>query len=286
MVFAWRVTGPVYTAAMSATHSMRVVVLGSGSSGNATAINDGHTTVLVDCGLSAREISRRMVMAGLEPSTVAAILVTHEHSDHTKGIDVFCRRYAPACEVLATKGTRSGDSMTAFAERTSTLRAGEPLFVGGFEVLAFSTSHDAAEPVGYRVSSGGRSAGIATDTGVLTSEAAEALAQCDLLGIECNHDVDMLERGPYPGFLKRRIRSAMGHLGNECAGDAIERLASDRLVSVVAMHRSETNNTERLAARAVTSALRRLGHGAAVAVAMQKEPTEIRLPAPQDETAC
>ena len=249
----------------------RMVVLGSGSAGNATAITDGTTTVLVDCGFSAREVSRRLTAARIDPCSVAAVLVTHEHGDHVRGIDVFCRRHAPSAVVYASAGTRRAGYLDEKAAEVVCLRAGEPVDIGCFTVLGFSTSHDAAEPLGFRVEVGGTVFGIATDTGVLTEEAAEALSGCSVLGIECNHDVMMLERGPYPAYLKQRIRSAHGHLSNPDAADAIESLASDALTQIFALHRSRTNNTATLAAAALEQRLACMGLDVPVSVARQDE---------------
>lgn len=253
---------------MPAPRHLRMVVLGSGSSGNATAITDGSTTVLIDCGFSAREVARRLQLASLDPSSIAAVLVTHEHSDHVRGIDVFCRRDAPGCEVFATRGTARAASL-ARDERFSAITSGESFSVASLTITPFRTSHDAAEPVGYRVAAGGYAIGIATDTGVMTPEAADALAGCDLLGIECNHDVRMLQTGPYPAFLKRRIGSTRGHLSNADAADAFEALAHDGLAHVIAMHRSRTNNTEGLAGDAIAERAERIGLRVPVTVAAQ-----------------
>lgn len=252
--------------------SLRIICLGSGSSGNALVVSDGQSTVLVDCGFSAREVSRRMVDAGIEPSSVDAIVLTHEHNDHIRGLDVFTRRSAPRCLIYASRGTLGGLFLPkATSERASSVVAGEPFQVGEIEVLPFATSHDASEPLGYRFKTGTDSIGVVTDTGVLTEGALEALAGCSTIGIECNHDIDMLERGPYPAFLKRRIRSHAGHLANEDAADAIERLSHDGLSRVYALHRSRTNNTARLAAAALEDRLERVGLDAAVVVASQDE---------------
>jgi phosphoribosyl 1,2-cyclic phosphodiesterase len=255
---------------MNPRHSLRVVFLGSGSSGNATAVTDGETTVLVDCGFSAREISRRLDHACLHPTTVAAILVTHEHSDHVKGVDVFARRHAPGCTVFASEGTRRAAELTAAIE-TQVVRCGTQFAIGSLTVTPFCASHDAAEPLGYRFDAHGDSVGIVTDTGVLTPQAREALVGVKALGIESNHDARMLERGPYPAFLKRRIRSNAGHLSNDAAADALDQLASEELVQVFALHRSHTNNTAALAAAALTQRLARLGLEVPVHVVPQHE---------------
>ncbi len=253
--------------------SLRVVFLGSGSAGNAIAVTDGATTVLVDCGFSAKETARRLGMAGLEAGSVTAVLLTHEHSDHLRGVEVFARR--TGCAVYATDGTRKATNLDAIAADVHRLVPGEAERIGTLSVVPFRTSHDAAEPVGFRIEGGcGERFGIATDTGVLTPEAAEALSGVDLLGIESNHDLAMLDSGPYPHFLKVRIRSARGHLSNDCAADALERLAHDRLRRVFALHRSETNNLPSLAQRALSTRAERIGLSVPVEVAPQHEPLD------------
>ncbi len=247
---------------------LTVVCLGSGSAGNCTAIDADGTLMLVDCGFSARETASRMHAAGLDPARVRAILLTHEHSDHVRGIDVFLRRHAPGCAVHATAATLAAAGLDQRAD-TSKVRAGRPFDVGGARVTAFRISHDAADPVGYRIEVGDEAFGLATDCGVLTAEAADALTGCTVLGLEFNHDVTMLERGPYPYHLKRRILSAHGHLSNDDASAALETLAHTRLRHVIAMHRSRTNNTVELAKAALSGTLRRLGHPAVAEVAAQ-----------------
>jgi phosphoribosyl 1,2-cyclic phosphodiesterase len=246
-----------------------MVVLGSGSSGNSIAVTNGTTTALVDCGFSARETARRLRMARIDPQSVTAVLVTHEHIDHTSGIDVFCRRHAPSAIVYASAGTRRAARLDEKAAEVVCVQAGEPLRLGTLTVVGFRTSHDAAEPLGFRIEAGAEVFGIVTDTGVLTVEATEALSGCTALGIECNHDVTMLERGPYPAFLKRRILSKHGHLSNPDAADALEALASDVLTRVFALHRSRTNNTPTLAGVALEERMARIGLRIPVAVAAQ-----------------
>ena len=259
-----RVVNVAYNRAMpshpdtQAPHPLRVAFLGSGSSGNAAAITDGTTTVLVDCGFSARETVRRLEGLGIDAANVSAILVTHEHTDHTRGIAVFARRFGSA--VWATRGTRRGSRLDADAADVRTLAAGDAVTVGTLSVLPFRISHDAQEPVGYRIEGAcGARIGIATDTGTFTAEAAEALSGCDVVGLECNHDLDMLETGPYPWFLKQRIASTRGHLSNPDAADALEQISSDRLREVCALHLSRTNNTHVLAREALEGRLAQLG---------------------------
>lgn len=250
------------------SHSLRVVVLGSGSSGNAVAVTDGLSTVLVDCGFSTRETVRRMELFGLDPAAVSAVVLTHEHSDHVRGVEVFARKYATP--VYASAGTLRASGLVQLVADARTVSSGAEQTVGTLTVLPFTTSHDAAEPLGYCIrAANGERAGIVTDTGVLTEEAAEALAGCDILALESNHDVRMLESGRYPQFLKSRIRSARGHLANEQAAEALALLASNRLQHVIALHRSRENNHVDLVMDALVAALDKLGHGARVTAAEQ-----------------
>jgi phosphoribosyl 1,2-cyclic phosphodiesterase len=256
---------------MSSAQALRVVFLGSGSGGNATAVTDGTTTLLIDCGFSAREVSRRLALAGLAASDVSAVLVTHEHSDHIRGVEVFQRRHGMA-PVACTTATRRAAGFAGLTGDCLTLAPGEPTRFGTLTVLPFRTSHDAAEPVGFRIESdAGGCFGLATDTGYLTDETAEALLGVDILGIESNHDLGMLENGPYPYCLKRRIRSERGHLSNADACEALTRLASDRLTRVFALHRSNTNNSASIVERELRARAVALGLSATVEVAMQSD---------------
>ena len=247
---------------------LRVVVLGSGSAGNAIAVSDGESSLLIDCGFSARETARRLVAGGIDPATVRAVLVTHEHCDHTKGLEVFTR--SRTVTVCASHGTRRAAALDGLPAEVRSLEPGDTHTVAGFTVVPFRTSHDAAEPTGYRIETrGGEVVGIATDTGVLTPEAHEALANCDVLGLESNHDVGMLTTGPYPYFLKQRIASERGHLSNEDAAAALERLLSPRLRRILALHRSQTNNTRELVLSALRRRLAHIGYEGELVVADQ-----------------
>jgi phosphoribosyl 1,2-cyclic phosphodiesterase len=267
------VTTAVYTSGMSEAPSLRVVVLGSGSGGNAVAVTDGATTLLVDCGFSAKETARRMAIVGLDAARVSAVLVTHEHSDHIRGVEVFARRHG--CAVYATRGTRRAAGLDALAADVCGLTAGEQQRIGSFSVVPFRVSHDAAEPVGFRFEADcGERYGMATDTGVLTAEAAEALRDVDILGLESNHDLSMLANGPYPGFLKARIRSDQGHLSNPDAAAALELLASSRLRRFFALHRSGTNNSATIVKRALVARSQAIGLNVPIDVARQDLPLD------------
>jgi phosphoribosyl 1,2-cyclic phosphodiesterase len=249
-----------------------LTVLGSGSSGNASVISDGETRILLDCGFSARETARRMALVGLDPSAVTAVLVTHEHGDHVSGVPVFARRFH--VPIFLSEGTARASTLPA--EKGCDLHrvhAGETIALGTLKVTAFKTSHDAAEPLGYVFEAAdGARLGVATDTGVVTGELLEALAGCEVVGLETNHDPDMLENGPYPYFLRKRIAGSQGHLSNQAAAAALERLAHDGLRRVVGMHVSQQNNLPRLATAALSACIARIGLDVEVAVAKQHEP--------------
>ena len=248
---------PASAPAREPLPALEVTFLGSGSSGNATIIAAGRDAAIVDCGFSAKETLRRAEDAGVDVTCVRAVLVTHEHTDHVSGVRVLAKRLG--VPVYATAGTRRAAALDRHVAEVRTLVPGEPFTVGALEVIAFRTSHDAAEPVGYRLSSArGPAVGLATDTGEMTAEAFEALAGCELLALEFNHDEYMLANGPYPWFLKQRIASARGHLSNAAAVRALERLGSDRLRAVFGMHVSRTNNTHEMVAAELSTALARL----------------------------
>jgi len=237
---------------------MRTAFLGSGSSGNATAVESEGQVILVDAGFSAREPLRRLGLAGMRPEDVRAVLVTHEHTDHIGGVQILAKRLG--IPVYATAGTGETAGMHEWNVDFRRVDTSESFAVASLTIQAFALSHDAAEPVGYRIEScSGESLGLVTDTGVMPSSAIEVLSGCTILAIECNHDEKMLQTGPYPWFLKRRIASDQGHLSNVAAFQVIERLASDRLEAVVALHLSRQNNHAGIVRDGLETQLRQIG---------------------------
>ena len=223
---------------------MRCTVLASGSKGNSVVIAGSSGAILIDAGLSTKELLRRMDVAGIDPATIDAVLVTHEHGDHIKGLDVLLRKLGRP--VHATEGTLA-DFLNH--RRTSdkpivhhTCRSGERFSVGDFVIEPFATSHDAAEPCGYIVSENSCRIGYCTDTGVMTPAMLGLLRKCDGIVLESNHCPDMLASGPYPESLKRRIRSKHGHLSNPAAAACLQAFGKD-LPQVILAHLSEINNT-------------------------------------------
>ena len=262
---------------------LRLHVLASGSKGNCSVVEDAQTGALVvlDCGISKSAFMSRLEECGLDAARIQAILVTHEHSDHVKGLGVVTRGLAKLGVVptlYVSNAVHAASSEIRAIENAVDLRhfaAGDDIAVAGMRVHAFPTLHDAAESFGFRIDCGGDSLGFMTDTGIVTGEACEALARCRVLALEANHDLDMLEHGPYPYYLKKRIASDHGHLSNLQSADLLESLLCDELEQVVGMHISETNNTYRLPNETLVAVLRRQSHPAHAQVGYQDIATSI-----------
>ena len=234
---------------------LTVCVLASGSKGNAVYLSDGRTALLIDAGLSGKEIERRMAERGLSPQALSGIVVSHEHGDHIRGVGVMSRRYG--LPVYMTRGTAeaAGDRVG----RLTTIHhfaPGTAFSVDGLTFRPFSTSHDASDSAGFTVSADGAKVGIATDLGIATSVVRTHLAGCGVLIIEANHDPRMLIDGPYPWHLKQRVRGRTGHLSNESSRDLLGELVHDGLSHVVLAHLSDRNNTADKALAAVAPAIR------------------------------
>lgn len=262
---------------------LRLHVLASGSSGNCSIVEDAATgnCVVVDCGISWKAFRERCAACGVDPLRVGAILVTHEHTDHTKGLGVMTRGLAKlgaAPALYTSRAVHEASSDICKIQDAVDLRyfaAGESLNFGAVGVYAFPTSHDAAESFGFRFDCAGEALGFMTDTGVVTGEAAEALRSCRTLALEANHDPDMLARGPYPAFLKARIASDRGHLSNGQSAEFLQTLLDDRLECVVGMHVSQNNNDYRLPCEALAATLARNDHPAQALVGYQHRPISV-----------
>jgi len=252
---------------------MRVIILGSGSRGNAVVVESGRHRLLLDAGFSCRQLERRMTAVGIDPTTFDAVVLTHEHSDHVRGVERFSRRHR--LPVYATEGTLAETPLCEDAARRAvTLRSGERREVAGFEVEPFAIPHDAREPVGLVVEDGaGHRLGLAADLGSRSRLAWGRLMDLDFLLIETNHDLEMLRNGPYPWYLKQRVAGRHGHLSNRDAAEGLPELLTDRLRWVVPYHLSQINNLPALAATAVGESLEREGCTARVAVTCQDHPT-------------
>lgn len=224
---------------------MRFASLGSGSRGNATLIEAGATRLLVDCGLGAREAERRLALLGVAPAELRAILLTHEHSDHVRGVLPLATRYG--LEVWSTPGTWRGLG----APELPGLRLFTPhnglLHVGDLRLIPFPVPHDAREPAQLVVEHAGTRLGVLTDAGSVSAHARALLAECDALVLECNHDAELLRAGPYPPSVQARVAGHFGHLSNDQAAGLIDQIPHQRLRHLLIAHVSAKNNRPELA---------------------------------------
>lgn len=238
--------------------------LGSGSKGNATLVSDGETTLLVDCGFGLRDAERRLARLGLHPRQLDAVLVTHEHGDHLRGVGPLARRHA--VPVYITPGTWLSGRLGEVPQR-HWITPQSRFTVKSLTIDPITVPHDAREPVQFRFESCGRHLGVLTDLGHPTDHVIETFKGCDALVIECNHDRRMLEIGPYPPRLKRRVGGNWGHLANVQAASLLQRLGLDRLQRIVCSHLSEHNNRPELALEALMPLLD--GDGSRLTIAAQ-----------------
>jgi phosphoribosyl 1,2-cyclic phosphodiesterase len=251
---------------------MHYAALASGSKGNCHAFSDGERTLLVDAGISLRQIRQRFEILGPHGGEVQALALTHEHSDHIGALGVILRRTDWA--ILATSETRraaeKAQGIPIPAQRWIELEAGHPLDWNGWRILPFALPHDAADPVAYRIEAGSSACAVVTDLGHPTALVADHLQDLDLLVLEANHDVDMLREGTYPPQLKARILSRVGHLSNASMAELLAKVLSPRLKQCVLAHLSEANNHPDLARFAAEEVLR--GSAVALHLAHQRIP--------------
>jgi len=234
------------------TQSIHLHILASGSKGNAAVVEGPAGSVLIDCGLSRKSLLARAAELGIDMGRVQAVLFTHEHSDHVSGARVFCRRFEG--QLFATAGTIAARSY--LAELPFTIIGHDDAFeLCGMSVQVFPTSHDVADPIGFRFEAAWDTLGFCTDTGVLLPQAKEALRGCRILALESNHDERMLATGPYPYYLKQRVGGRFGHLSNSQCADALSDLVTSDTEVVVGMHLSEKNNLPGVAVRSLAEAL-------------------------------
>jgi phosphoribosyl 1,2-cyclic phosphodiesterase len=251
---------------------VNVTVLGSGSSGNAILVETPRTRLLVDAGFSGRDLERRLAAVGHEAGSIDALLVTHDHSDHTRGMGVLCRRWG--IPLFLTERTRAACArLLNGTEQTRTYASSEPFVIGDLRIDPFLTVHDAADPVAVTVTDLGtnRKLGIATDLGRPTAAVRHALQRCDLLVLESNYDEILLRESPYPWSVKARIAGSHGHLSNRAAAELVAELMHANLAAVVLAHLSESSNHPGLALDVVGDVLEKRRFRGSLQVGRQKE---------------
>jgi phosphoribosyl 1,2-cyclic phosphodiesterase len=233
--------------------AVSVTVLASGSKGNCTLVCSNGTRVLVDAGLSCRELLRRMAACGEDPSEISAIIVTHEHSDHVSGLRVLAKRLkVPVYMTGAThdayrKVTRDSAGNRVKLERLEMFQAGRSFAIGTVTVTPFTIPHDAVDPVGFTLVSEGIKIGVCTDLGYMPASVRHHIRGCQVLMIESNHDLEMLRGGPYPWSVKQRVMSRVGHLSNDALADFLTTDYDGGAEYLILAHLSEQNNHPEIA---------------------------------------
>ncbi len=232
---------------------IKICLLGSGSSGNATLVSSGDTHLLIDCGLFARRIVRQLGELGVSPDRLSGILITHEHTDHVRGLGTLLRGLE--VPVVLSRLTAGGISSLNGDVALQFFDVGEPFKIGRLEIHPFAVSHDAADPCGFTFRSRGVQVSYVTDLGCMTELVRQRVQGAHCLVIESNHDEDMLKVGPYPWPLKQRVLSRLGHLSNRALGEFLGADFDGRARTLVLAHLSRQNNHPELARAAAEQAL-------------------------------
>ena len=232
---------------------MKICLLASGSKGNAILVESGQTRLLIDAGLSAREIRRRLDLVGVDAESLTALLITHEHTDHVRGLGPLVRQLDIPVYLQSDLARRLPD-----VGKNACVREfvdGEDFAVNDLTVRPFAVTHDSLAPVGFTLTGELGKIGIATDLGIVTRLVTDCLQDCRAVVLETNHDEAMLRDGPYPWKLKQRVRSSHGHLSNNSGGALLRDLVWAGLETVFLGHLSESNNCPELAVEAARRAL-------------------------------
>lgn len=223
---------------------MRFAALSSGSSGNCFYIAEKNQAILVDAGISCKQILSRLTGLGENPLNIKAIFVTHEHIDHIRGIEVLSKNLN--IPVYATSGTINSQTICSNENLLCEISENETIKIAGMEITSFPKSHDAEMPVSYKIQKN-KIISVITDIGYACKNVISSIKESDAIILESNHDVDMLQNGSYPYFLKKRILSEKGHISNHDSSIAVRNNSSEKLKNIILAHLSEKNNTQDLA---------------------------------------
>jgi phosphoribosyl 1,2-cyclic phosphodiesterase len=240
--------------------SLRFTVLSSGSTGNAILVANDEAKVLIDAGLSAKRIEALLAEREVAASEISAIFVTHEHSDHIKGLGALARKHnLPIYANGATWEELDRHIGEVAVDNRRIMDTGGAVEIHSLAVESYAISHDAAEPVGYCFRDGEEKLGLATDLGYMSDKVKAQLKDCDVLILESNHDIELLRMGRYPWNIKRRILSDIGHLSNEAAAEGLYEILSSRMRRVYLAHLSRDHNMLDLARMTVSGILEQYG---------------------------
>ncbi len=253
----------------ASTMSLYITSLNSGSNGNCYYVGNESEAVLIDAGISCRETERRMKRLGLSMQKIRAIFITHEHTDHTHGVEILSRKYR--LPVYITTATHSNSRLLLERQMVKPFSTYDPVLIGGLSVNAFPKRHDASEPHSFTVTGNGITVGIFTDIGMACEHVVRHLSQCHAAFLETNYDETMLEEGKYPLFLKKRIRGDDGHLSNLQALELFTNHRSSFMSLLVLSHLSAYNNTPQL----VHDLFSNHANGTRIIVASRYQETEV-----------
>ena len=250
-------------------------MLASGSSGNAALLATGKTRILVDAGLSMKELAKRLASIGENLEALDAILITHEHTDHVSGLPVLARNRKLHATIYMTRLTAPAIDWGQAPPRLESFQAGTRLRVGDVDVQTFGIPHDAIDPVGFAFESEGVRIGVVTDLGYIPESIKFHLRRTDLLLLEANHDLDMLKVGPYPWSVKQRVMSRVGHLSNHVMAEFLSNDLDSSTHNLVLGHLSEQNNHPAIVNMFAQEALSARRLGTHLHIATQNTPTEV-----------
>ncbi|MCP3898355.1 MAG: MBL fold metallo-hydrolase, partial [Desulfobacteraceae bacterium] len=234
--------------------NLTIIPLASGSKGNSLFVSWENQSILIDAGLSGIEIERRLNARNRSPENLTAILVTHEHSDHIRGVGILSRRYNIPVYISNNTYKKTASKLGKLAV-LELFECGNGFNIDSMEIAPFTISHDAVDPAGFTLEYKAKKIGVATDLGIATNLVKEHLKNCCFLYLESNHDPDMLINGPYPWHLKQRIKGRQGHLSNTDSKELLKELNNENLEHVILAHLSEENNTPEKAYNAAKDGL-------------------------------
>lgn len=234
--------------------ALSFALLGSGSTGNSTLLSDGDTHILVDIGLSGRETTRRLRECRIEPGDISAIVISHEHGDHCRGVAPFAKNLD--IPIFITEEALTASTISLESRRFRLIQSGVGFEVCGFHFTPFPVPHDSAEPLGFAVERKGVKIAVAMDLGYISNLVVERLRDCDGIILESNHDINMLKAGPYPWALKQRVMSRRGHLSNDAVAEFLAGESFDGKARMLMLaHLSKNNNLPEIALLSAQRAL-------------------------------
>jgi len=262
------------THTTGAATSLRISLLASGSSGNCALVATEKVRLLIDAGLSFREICRRLQAVGQDPQELDAVLISHEHSDHIAGLRQLTKK--TKAPIYLTGMTRDAIDWKDLNPTIETFQAGQRIAIGDLEIDTFTIPHDAIDPVMFCVRWEGIKAGYVTDLGYMPDSIKHQIRGCDMLVLESNHDLEMLKVGPYPWFVKQRVMSRVGHLSNNAVSDFLEQDFDAKPRVLVLAHLSENNNHPEIARLGAQESLKRANATETrLVIASQKQVSEV-----------